>query len=125
MRGVRGARPTPDATTSTRGKPGACRTRTTSNAPAQPWPECFISEAHVEPDVLRIAQLFAIIGMFAAGMVGLARLAKFAFREPKKTPPFVPGVDEARFARLENAVETIAIEVERISEAQRFTTKLL
>jgi hypothetical protein len=30
-----------------------------------------------------------------------------------------------RLARIEAAVESIAIEVERISEAQRFTTKLL
>ena len=34
-------------------------------------------------------------------------------------------VDEERMARLEQAVESIALEVERISEGQRFTTKLL
>ncbi|HEU4720734.1 MAG TPA: hypothetical protein VFS59_05170 [Gemmatimonadaceae bacterium] len=34
-------------------------------------------------------------------------------------------VDEERMARLEQAVEAIALEVERISEGQRFTTKLL
>jgi hypothetical protein len=34
-------------------------------------------------------------------------------------------VDEDRMARLEQAVEAIALEVERISEGQRFTTKLL
>jgi hypothetical protein len=32
---------------------------------------------------------------------------------------------DARLARLEQAVNTIAIEVERMSEAQRYTTKLL
>jgi hypothetical protein len=32
---------------------------------------------------------------------------------------------DARLARLERAVNAIALEVERISEAQRFTTKLL
>lgn len=32
---------------------------------------------------------------------------------------------EARLARIEQAVEAIALEVERISEGQRFTTKLL
>ena len=32
---------------------------------------------------------------------------------------------DARLARLEQAVDTIALEVERISEAQRFTSKLL
>jgi saccharopine dehydrogenase-like NADP-dependent oxidoreductase len=32
---------------------------------------------------------------------------------------------DARLARLEQAVDAIALEVERVSEAQRFTTKLL
>jgi hypothetical protein len=32
---------------------------------------------------------------------------------------------DARLARLEQAVDAIALEVERISEAQRFTSKLL
>jgi hypothetical protein len=32
---------------------------------------------------------------------------------------------DARLARLERAVDAVALEVERISEAQRFTTKLL
>lgn len=34
-------------------------------------------------------------------------------------------VSDQRLARLESAVESIAIEVERISEGQRFTTRLL
>src|SRR6202521_6339337 len=32
---------------------------------------------------------------------------------------------DARLARLEQAVDAVALEVERISEAQRFTSKLL
>lgn len=36
-----------------------------------------------------------------------------------------PPLSEARLARIEQAVEAIALEVERISEGQRFTTKLL
>ena len=39
--------------------------------------------------------------------------------------PRVPGEVEQRLARMEHALEAIAIEVERISEGQRFTTKLL
>jgi hypothetical protein len=34
-------------------------------------------------------------------------------------------LSDARLARLEVAVESIAVEVERISEGQRFTTRLL
>lgn len=36
-----------------------------------------------------------------------------------------PELRDDRLARLEQAVESIAIEVERISEGQRFTTRLL
>ena len=32
---------------------------------------------------------------------------------------------EGRLERIEQAIDTVAVEVERISEAQRFTTKLL
>jgi|SRR6185436_2624955 len=34
-------------------------------------------------------------------------------------------IADARLSRLEQAVDAIAVEVERISEGQRFTTKLL
>ena len=34
-------------------------------------------------------------------------------------------LSDARLSRLEQAVDAIALEVERISEGQRFTTKLL
>jgi hypothetical protein len=39
--------------------------------------------------------------------------------------PKVPSEVMARLERIEHAVESVAIEVERISEGQRFTTKLL
>ena len=34
-------------------------------------------------------------------------------------------LDDERLSRLEQAVDAIALEIERISEGQRFTTKLL
>ena len=37
----------------------------------------------------------------------------------------IPPATDARLDRIEHAVEAIAVEVERISEGQRFTTKLL
>jgi hypothetical protein len=40
-------------------------------------------------------------------------------------PPLEISRVEERLARIENAVEAIAVEVERVSESQRFTTKLL
>ena len=44
--------------------------------------------------------------------------------EPRETREAGPLAD-ARLSRLEQAVDAIALEVERISEGQRFTTKLL
>lgn len=46
--------------------------------------------------------------------------------ERRAAPPqrLAPGV-EAQLQRIEQAVETMAVEVERISEGQRFTAKLL
>ena len=80
----------------------------------------------MEPDILRLAQLFAVIGMFTAGMIGLAWVTKVAFKSaPRQTPRIAPEVDEARFSRLEDAVDAIAVEVERIAEAQRFSARLL
>jgi hypothetical protein len=47
-----------------------------------------------------------------------------AGRESRRSRELIDPADD-RLARLEQAVESIAIEVERISEGQRFTTKLL
>lgn len=44
-------------------------------------------------------------------------------REPRE--PVVPPELQSRLERMEQALDSIAIEVERISEGQRFTTKLL
>jgi hypothetical protein len=41
------------------------------------------------------------------------------------TQPRVPSEIAERLARMEQAIDAVAIEVERISEGQRFTTKLL
>lgn len=45
--------------------------------------------------------------------------------EGKAQAPQVAAGTDARLDRIEHAVEAIAVEVERISEGQRFTTKLL
>jgi hypothetical protein len=45
--------------------------------------------------------------------------------ERKPMTPTVPPEVAARLERMETAIDSIAIEVERISENQRFTTKLL
>jgi hypothetical protein len=46
-------------------------------------------------------------------------------REGVRKEEEAPSLTETRLARIEQAVDAIALEVERISEGQRFTTKLL
>ena len=81
----------------------------------------------MHPDVAQLAQLLIVIGTFTLSMVGVAVVARKAFQQPRVPKAREQGavIDEARFSRLEDAVETIAIEVERIAEAQRFSAKLL
>jgi hypothetical protein len=45
--------------------------------------------------------------------------------EAKPATASVPHDMAARLQRMEQAIDSIAVEVERISEGQRFTTKLL
>jgi hypothetical protein len=70
--------------------------------------------------------------MVGGGAVLLAVSAFSAFRRwrrgrnrPSTETPRAIAADSARLERLEQGVEAIAIEVERISEGQRFVTRLL
>lgn len=69
------------------------------------------------------------IGFFTTVMVitlGLPIVRAWVRR--KEREPVLPAADPAvveRLARIEHAVEAMAVEVERISEGQRFVTKLL
>jgi hypothetical protein len=65
---------------------------------------------------------FAMVATIAIG-VPLARA--FARRMERESKTAVAPEITSRLERIEQAVDAIAIEVERISEGQRFTTKLL
>ena len=72
-----------------------------------------------DPDLIVILSF----GTFAVTVVTIGRLvSKWIDRRGQ-----LPKADQSddRLSRIEQAVDAIAIEVERISEAQRFTTKLL
>jgi len=62
----------------------------------------------------------------AAMIIGVP-IARAYSRRIERGPlePSVPPEVSARLARMEQAIDSIAVEVERISEGQRFTTKLL
>ena len=46
-------------------------------------------------------------------------------RQSRRAGPALPSVDSERLQRLENGMEAMSVEIERISEGQRFVTKLL
>ena len=83
----------------------------------------------MDPDIQRMAQILVLVSGFTTFVVTLAIVARFAFRNTRRTPlsdrEGEARIDDSRFARLEDAVDSIAIEVERIAEAQRFTAKLM
>ena len=66
--------------------------------------------------------LFAMITTIA---VGGPLIRAWARRIESRSQPPLPPDAQARLERMEAAIETIALEVERIAEGQRFTTKLL
>ncbi len=76
-----------------------------------------------------IEGIVAIAGFFTTVIViviGLP-LVKARIRERERNPALSAAEKEreARLARMETAIEAMAVEIERISEGQRFVTKLL
>jgi hypothetical protein len=67
--------------------------------------------------------LFICIAATAIGMPLAKAYARRLERDMRH--PALPPDMTARLDRMEQAIDSIAIEVERISEGQRFTTKLL
>jgi hypothetical protein len=73
--------------------------------------------------VLVPISFFAMVSIIAVAMP-LARA--YARRmESGAGRPSVPPDVTARLERMEQAIDSIAVEIERISEGQRFTTRLL
>ena len=79
----------------------------------------------MDRDVLMFAQVMTVIIMSVASFVGIGLGARALWLRGSRTASRVPMIDESRIERIETAVDAIAIEVERISEAQRFTVGLL
>ena len=80
----------------------------------------------MEGDTLAFAQVMTVIILSAASLTTLVIAARAAWlRTTPKQRAFNAPHDDERTLRLENAVEAIAIEVERISESQRYMVNLL
>jgi len=77
-------------------------------------------------DTLEFAQVMTVIVMSTAAFVVIALGARILWRKGSVVQPRQDAhYDVDRQQRLETAVDAIAIEVERISEAQRFMVGLL
>ena len=70
-------------------------------------------------EVVGTVSIVAIIG------ATLSSVTRSWFAARAARLPNGGAADDARLARIEQAVEAMAVEVERISEGQRFTTRLL
>ncbi|HEV7704701.1 MAG TPA: hypothetical protein VGO46_10435 [Gemmatimonadaceae bacterium] len=69
---------------------------------------------------LGISAVFGITALMLKMWLGhVEKMKSLSNEKPDKS------VSDARFERLEHAVESIAIEIERVSEGQRFVTKLM
>jgi hypothetical protein len=75
---------------------------------------------------LEFAQVMAVVVMSTAAFVGIGLGSRILWRLGSRQKPMTGTMrDDDRMQRLETAVDTIAIEVERISESQRFMVTLL
>ncbi len=76
-------------------------------------------------DTAVFAQIAIVIVLSFAGLTGIGVfLHSYLQRAKRLGAKYVNGGDDDRMRRLEQAVDSIAVEVERISEGQRFLTKL-
>ena len=79
----------------------------------------------IPPGVIDMAMgFFAMVTIIALGIPIIRAITRRWERGPQLPPPPSPEVT-ARLQRIEQAVETVAIEVERIAEAQRYAAKLM
>lgn len=67
------------------------------------------------------------LGFFASAVIVFTSVLRYKERSRSHTLGAAPMAGElmSRLDRMEQAIDAIAVEVERISEGQRFTTKLL
>jgi hypothetical protein len=70
-----------------------------------------------------VALMTGLVGAWLGAFIGARRAARRTMLEAMSAYPV--HANEARLNQLVDAVDAIALEVERISEAQRFTARLL
>lgn len=80
----------------------------------------------MDPDVLTFAQVVFIAIPAIAVLTGIGVFAhRFVERTNRLPARSAAPLDDARLQRIEQALDAIAMEVERLGEGQRFVTKVL
>jgi hypothetical protein len=74
-------------------------------------------------DIVIVVSFFVTVIVLVLGIPIVRAIVRRSEQRRELSGPDT--ASEARLARIETAVESMAIEIERISEGQRFTTKLL
>jgi len=79
---------------------------------------------HIPPEVVELAKVFFFT--VTVMVLGLPLIRAVTRRWDRPVISDKPSAEiSARLERIEQAVEAVAIEVERIAEAQRFSAKLM
>jgi hypothetical protein len=87
-------------------------------------PPGFSAKDVIPPQAVDISiAFFVTIAIIIIGLPIARALARWVDR--RSTPSQIPTEVSAQLSQLNQAVDAIALEVERISEGQRFTTRLL
>jgi hypothetical protein len=80
----------------------------------------------MDPDVISFAAVMGVIILSIGALSGIATVLFRRFREASHPSALPQQRDyDQRLAQLQQSVDAIAVEVERIAEGQRFNTKLL
>jgi hypothetical protein len=79
----------------------------------------------IDPDAISFAVVMAVIVSSIAVLAVVFVGARWAIAATKRREHALPSLGDARLEQIQQSIDSIAIEVERITEAQRFTTKLM
>jgi hypothetical protein len=79
----------------------------------------------MDPDVYSFAIVMSVIVGSIGALAVIGTMVMYAFRRSKRPVALPQQNYDDRFAQLQQSVDAIAVEVERIAEGQRFSAKLL
>ena len=79
----------------------------------------------MNPDVIAFAQVAVVIVALVGSLTTIGVVAFRAIVKPKDSSVRLERMSDEQLERLQQSIDAIAIEVERIAEAQRFSAKLL